>query len=177
MSLDSLAEQASPMTDSVAKLSDGTPKRQLFRSPPRIVFIKPKPSKETSESTRQQVKRERERKAELVKQEKQRKGEAMKLEKLKIAEESRQRRQKEHEVEKKERERKKSEQREKAHAEKQVKIGSVPVSPEEAAKYDRITAERVRYMDQQKELQRTPESECIITPVMTDEQMARCSKR
>jgi cell division protein FtsN len=149
----------------------------VFRTPPRPVTIKPsrpptvKPPplpREHQEMVRKQQRLERERKAEEVKQEKAQAAEAQSRIKKERAEQKI-----------RQREQQNIEQAEKAQAEKQAKIWSTPLTPEEATAQKRISDERQRYMDvKQKEarqdIDRAQPNGCVILPIMTDEQLARC---
>lgn len=149
----------------------------IFRTPPRPVTIKPsrppivKPPplpREHQEMVRKQQRLERERKAEEVK-----------LEKAQAAEVQSRIKQEREQQKIREREQKKFEQAEKAQAEKQAKLWSKPLTREEAAAQKKISDERQRYMDvkqneARQDIERAQPNGCVILPIMTDEQLARC---
>jgi hypothetical protein len=75
-------------------------------------------------------------------------------------------------------EQQKTERLEREKIEKHVKQWDAPLTPEEVARYEKISEARALYVKQQKEAQaeasRLQHSDCVITPVMTDAQLAKC---
>ena len=72
----------------------------------------------------------------------------------------------------------KTERMDRERIEQQVKQWDAPLTPEEMVRYEKISEARALYVKQQKEAQaeasRFQRSDCVITPVMTDAQLAKC---
>ena len=162
----SRAQQPGAGTSTAAASGGSTGKMVIFRTSP-VVGI-PSPTTEEREAAR----KERERKAEEARRQKLQKAEEAAKEKTRIAEELKQQKLQKVEAEARERERQGYERLEKAHVEEQARIWGAPATPEEAAQYEKVTAERLRYMEQQ--ARRQPQPSCVIMPVMTDAQIERC---
>lgn len=161
------------------KIGDGATQVPVFKSPPRPIVVQaPRLTREQQESAALIRKQEQAGKAEEKRQEQQRKAEKLRQDKVRQLEELMQQKRQRVEAAELERERRKNEQIEKARVEKQIKLWSKPLTPEEAARYEKLTEERLIYMEKQKALQqgagREQESVCVVTPVMTDEQIAKC---
>jgi hypothetical protein len=176
---ESWSQQGAPLAPAYRQAGDGKTKVPVFKSPPRpIVLQAPRLTREQQESAALIRKQEQARKAEDRRQEQQRKAEKLKQDQAQQHEELMRQKQQRAEAAELERERRKNEQIEKARVEKQVKLWSKPVTPEEAARYKKLTEERLLYMEKQRGLQkesaRDQESGCVVTPVMTDEQIAKC---